>query len=139
MANQMAEMERLDKAFYVDANEAAKTLLTPEMQAQCVAELKASFGSGVEFVQPLRFDIEAVKVVRHRVNRHSNRDDRSAAPPAALVTTCRAKDVSKGPCGCYYELHDAMSKLVFIRRLERDDFLVVAPGGPGFVSVPVRR
>src|SRR5262245_5665093 len=106
MANQMAELDRLDKAFYVDANEAAKTLLTPQMQAQCVAELKASYGSGVEFAQPLSFDIEAAKVVRHSVNRHSNPDTRSAAPPAALVSTCKVKDVSKGRCGCYYELHD---------------------------------
>jgi hypothetical protein len=139
MINHMAEMDRLDKAFYVDAAAAAKTLLTPEMEAQCLAEVKASYGADVEFVQPFSFAPEVAKLVRHQVNRHSDRNNRSASPMAALVTTCKVKDVSKGTCGCYYELHQGMSKLVFIRRLEPEDFVPVFPGSPVIVSVPVRR
>jgi hypothetical protein len=139
IANHAGELDRLDKAFYVDAAEAAKTLLTPAMEAQCVAEIKASYGAGLEFVYPLSFQPDAAKLVRHQVNRHSDRNTRSVEPPAAFVGTCKSKSVKTGPCGCYYEVRQEMTKLVFIRRFERDDFHFLIPGGPVIVSVPVRR
>jgi hypothetical protein len=130
MANHLAEMERLDKAFYVDAAEAAGRLLTPAMEAQCVAEVKASYSPGVEFATPLKFVPEVAKLVRPQINRYKDRNTRSVEPPAAFVTTCMDKGTVKGPCGCYYEVRLQLTKLVFIRRLQADDFYET-------ISIPV--
>ena len=134
--NHMAELERVHEAGYVNAAEAAKTLLTPEMKAQCVAEIRASYGADVEFVSPLTFQPETAKIVRHQVNRYTDRNTRSVEPPASFVATCKSKTVSIGPCGCYYEVRQQMTKLVFIRRLERGDFVSYIPA---LVSYPVPR
>jgi len=136
MVNHMAELERIHEAGYVNAAEVAKTLLTPEMNAQCVAQIGASYGAGLEFEHPLTFQPEAAKVVRQQVNRHVDRNNRSAEPPAAFVGTCKSESMSSGPCGCYYEVRQDLTKLVFIRRLERSDFFNHVPG---IVLVPVRR
>src|SRR5690606_8291681 len=108
----------------------------PAMNAQCVAEIGASYGPSLEFVHPLTFQPDTAKVVRHQVNRYTDRNTRSVEPPAAFVGTCKSESVSSGPCGCYYEVRQEMTKLVFIRRLERRDFV---PLVPTIVSVPVWR
>jgi hypothetical protein len=136
MFNHMAELERIHEAGYVNAAEAANRLLTPEMNAQCIADIRASYGSGLEFVHPLVFNTEAAKVVRHQVNRFTDRDNRSVEPPAAYVGTCKSESVGAGPCGCYYEVRAQLTKLVYIRRLERDDF---HEHFPVMVPVIVRR
>jgi len=128
MINQMAELERIHEAGYVNAADAASKLLTPEMNAQCVAEIRASYGAGLVFVHPLTFDTEAAKVVRHQVNRYTDRNNRSVEPPAAYVGTCKSDNMSSGACGCYYEVRQNLTHLVFIRRLERSDFVTYVPG-----------
>jgi hypothetical protein len=130
MFNHMAELDRIHEAGYVNAAEAANRLLTPEMNAQCVADIRASYGPALEFVHPLVFNTEAAKVVRHQVNRFTDRDNRSVEPPAAYVGTCKSESVSAGPCGCYYEVRQQLTKLVYIRRLEHRDFYE-------YLSVPV--
>ena len=128
MLNGMAEAERRHEAGYVNAAEAANKLLTPEMHAQCIADIGSSYGAGLEFVHPLAFNTEAAKVVRHQVNRFTDRNTRSVEPPAAYVGTCKSPSVSAGHCGCYYEVRQQLTKLVYIRRLERDDFYEFIPG-----------
>lgn len=135
----MAELERIHEAGYVNAAATATTLLTPEMKAQCVAQIRESYGPTLEFIHPLSFQPEAAKVVRHQVNRYTDRNTRSVEPPAAFVGTCKSDSVSSGPCGCYYEVRQNLTKLVFIRRLERGDFHYLIPGATVMLPVRVRR
>jgi hypothetical protein len=110
----------------VDPAYRAPKLLKPEQKAHCEASIKNAFNSGVEILEPMRFDPSAAEFVRskiyHLFNPATYEDNDGYV---ALITRCSVTSIigtkSAKYCGCFYEVHG--DALKFVRVLTPTDFV----------------
>ena len=107
----------------VDPAYRAPKLLKPEQKAHCEASIKNAFNSGVEILEPMRFDPGAAEFVRDKVYQMFN-PDVGHDGYVALITKCNVNSLlgkKAKYCGCYYSVHG--DTLKFIRVLMPGEFV----------------